>query len=152
MSTKCDTFCIRRCAPAISRTAWATTLMKGYLAPNGCAVSAQNGINDETIARIIGYERAIGCTISTITVALDRPGHVVRGGHSGRERGYDIFRVGELNGVVSPRVERIAAMLDGAQLVVLDGCGHDAPHAHAARFAHEVVGPLVVAAGSPWHA
>ena len=51
-------------------TAWATTMMKGYLAPNGCAVSAQNGINDETIARIIGYERAIGCTISTITVAL----------------------------------------------------------------------------------
>src|SRR5215217_1323837 len=93
-------------------TEWATTLMKGYLAPTGCVVSAQNGINDETIARIVGYERTIGCTISTITVALDRPGHVVRGGRSGRERGYAIFRVGELNGVRSPRVERIAAMLD----------------------------------------
>ncbi|MGD9890175.1 MAG: ketopantoate reductase family protein [Dehalococcoidia bacterium] len=93
-------------------TAWATTMMKSYLAPNGCMVSAQNGINDETIARIAGYERAIGCTISTITVHLDQPGHVVRGGQSGRERGYDIFRVGELNGVISPRVERIAAMLD----------------------------------------
>ena len=93
-------------------TAWATTLMKSYLAPTGCVVSAQNGMNDETIARIVGYERTVGCTISTITVGLDRPGHVVRGGRSGRERGYAIFRVGELNGVLSPRVERIAAMLD----------------------------------------
>jgi 2-dehydropantoate 2-reductase len=93
-------------------TAWATTLMKDYLAPNGCMVPAQNGINDETIARIVGYERAIGCTISTITVGLTEPGRVVRGGRSGRERGYDIFRVGELSGVRSPRVDRIAAMLD----------------------------------------
>jgi 2-dehydropantoate 2-reductase len=93
-------------------TEWATTLMKGYLAPTGCVVSAQNGINDETIARIVGYERTVGCTISTITAALEGPGHVVRGGRSGRERGYAIFRVGELSGVPSPRVERIAAMLD----------------------------------------
>ena len=93
-------------------TAWGTTLMKGYLAPTGCVVSAQNGINDETIARIVGYERTVGCTISTITVSLVEPGRVVRGGRSGRERGYAIFRVGELSGVLSPRVERIAAMLD----------------------------------------
>lgn len=93
-------------------TEWAATLMRGYLAPTGCMVSAQNGINDETIARIVGFERAVGCTISTITVGLDQPGHVVRGGRSGRERGYAIFRVGELSGVLSPRVERIAAMLD----------------------------------------
>ena len=93
-------------------TEWATSLMKGYLAPTGCMVSAQNGLNDETIARIAGYERTVGCTISSITVALDGPGHVVRGGRSGRERGYDIFRVGELNGILSPRVERIAAILN----------------------------------------
>jgi 2-dehydropantoate 2-reductase len=93
-------------------TEWATALMKRHLAPTGCMVSAQNGINDDTIARIIGYERTIGCTISTITVSLERSGYVVRGGQSGRERGYAIFRVGELNGVPSPRVERIAAMLD----------------------------------------
>jgi 2-dehydropantoate 2-reductase len=93
-------------------TEWATAFIKGYLAPSGCMVSAQNGMNDETIARIAGYERTLGCTISTITVGLDAPGHVVRGGRSGRERGYDIFRVGELSGVLSPRVERIAAMLD----------------------------------------
>lgn len=93
-------------------TEWAATFMKGYLAPTGCMVSAQNGLNDETIARIVGYERAIGCTISSITVALVGPGQVVRGGRSGRERGYDIFRVGELNGVLSPRVQRIAEMLN----------------------------------------
>jgi 2-dehydropantoate 2-reductase len=93
-------------------TAWAATFMQGYLAPTGCMVSAQNGLNDETIARIAGYERTLGCTISSITVALEGPGRVVRGGRSGRDRGYDIFRVGELNGVLSPRAERIAAMLD----------------------------------------
>src|SRR5438067_1603561 len=71
-------------------TAWAATLMKGYLAPTGCMVSAQNGLNDETIARIAGYERTVGCTISSITVSLEGPGRVVRGGRSGRDRGYDV--------------------------------------------------------------
>jgi 2-dehydropantoate 2-reductase len=93
-------------------TAWAATLMRGYLAPAGCMVSAQNGLNDETIARIAGYERTLGCTISSITAALEGPGRVVRGGRSGRDRGYDIFRVGELSGVLSPRAQQIAAMLD----------------------------------------
>lgn len=93
-------------------TAWAATLMRSYLAPAGCMVSAQNGLNDETIARIVGYERTLGCTISSITVSLEGPGQVVRGGRTGRDRGYHIFRVGELNGVLSPRAQRIAAMLD----------------------------------------
>ncbi|HZQ35466.1 MAG TPA: ketopantoate reductase family protein [Dehalococcoidia bacterium] len=93
-------------------TAWAATLMREYLAPAGCMVSAQNGLNDETIAHIAGYERTVGCTISSITVALEGPGIVVRGGRSGRDRGYDIFRVGELNGVLSPRAQQIAAILD----------------------------------------
>src|SRR5437660_1257496 len=68
-------------------TAWAATLMRGYLAPTGCMVSAQNGLNDETIARIAGYERALGCTISSITVSLEGPGRVIRGGRMGRDRG-----------------------------------------------------------------
>ncbi|HLZ69234.1 MAG TPA: ketopantoate reductase family protein [Dehalococcoidia bacterium] len=93
-------------------TAWATALMKDHLAPAGCMVSAQNSLNDETIARIVGYERTLGCTISSITVALEGPGRVVRGGRSGRDRGYDIFRVGELNGVLSPRARQIAEILD----------------------------------------
>jgi len=93
-------------------TVWAATLMRDYLAPTGCMVSAQNGLNDETIARIAGYERAVGCTISSITVALEGPGIVVRGGRSGRDRGYDIFRVGELSGVLSPRARQIATILD----------------------------------------
>jgi 2-dehydropantoate 2-reductase len=93
-------------------TPWAAQFMRDYLAPGGCVVSAQNGLNDETIARILGYERTIGCTISSITVALTDPATVVRGGRSGRDRGYDIFRVGELHGRLTPRIERIAAMLD----------------------------------------
>jgi 2-dehydropantoate 2-reductase len=92
-------------------TEWATAFMKPYLAPTGCMVSSQNGMNDETIARIAGYERTLGCTVSSITVGLVGPGRVVRGGSTGRERGYDIFRVGELNGMLSPRAEQIATIL-----------------------------------------
>jgi 2-dehydropantoate 2-reductase len=93
-------------------TEWAATFMKGYLAPTGFMVCAQNGINDETIARIVGYERTVGCTISSITVGMVGPGHVFRGGPPGRERGHDVFRVGELNGILSPRVNLVAEMLD----------------------------------------
>jgi 2-dehydropantoate 2-reductase len=75
-------------------------------------VCAQNSINDETIARIVGYERTVGLIMSSITVHLVEPGHVVRGAAAGRDRGYVVFRVGELNGAVTPRALQIAAMLD----------------------------------------
>lgn len=93
-------------------TEWATTFIKRYLAPTGFMVCAQNSINDETIARIVGYERTVGLIMSSITVHLVGPGHVVRGAAAGRERGYDVFRAGELNGAITPRTKQLAEMLD----------------------------------------
>jgi len=44
----------------------------------------------------------------------------------------------------------VAASIAGAQLVVVEGCGHDAPHSDAAVFRDQLVGPLLERVGSPW--
>ena len=93
-------------------TEWATHFIKRFLSPTGVVVSAQNCMNDQLIASIVGYQREIGCVMSGITVALWEPGHVNRGGEPGRSRGHDVFRVGELHGRTTPRVQAIADMLD----------------------------------------
>ncbi|HLF76228.1 MAG TPA: 2-dehydropantoate 2-reductase [Dehalococcoidia bacterium] len=93
-------------------TEWATHFIKRYLAPAGFIVCAQNSINDETIASIAGYDRVIGLIMSSISVHLVAPGHVVRGTAPGRDRGYDVFRAGEFSGVITPRAKQVAELLD----------------------------------------
>ena len=41
-------------------TAWATTLIQQYLAPDGYVVSLQNCMNEETIAGIVGWGKTLG--------------------------------------------------------------------------------------------
>ncbi len=99
-------------------TLWAATFMNGYLKPEGFAVSSQNGINDKTIASVVGEDRIVGCVMSGIQVALWEPGHVTRGGDPGRDRGHDVFRVGEMNAVITPRLSRVVELVsnvDGAK-------------------------------------
>src|SRR5260370_346438 len=60
-------------------TAWATTLIQQYLAPDGYVVSLQNCMNEETIAGIVGWGKTLGCIASSITVNLPEPGHIHRG-------------------------------------------------------------------------
>jgi len=100
-------------------TEWATHFIKRYLKPTGFVVSSQNCMNDELIASIVGWEREVPCVMSHIEVALWEPGHVTRGGEPGRDHGHDVFRVGETNGRVTPRVEHLVNMLsciDGAKV------------------------------------
>jgi 2-dehydropantoate 2-reductase len=92
-------------------TEWATMFMRRHLKPTGFMVCSQNGMNDETIARIVGYERVVGLVMSGISVGLMEPGHVTRGGAVGRDHGHDVFRAGELGGVESPRARALADML-----------------------------------------
>ena len=92
-------------------TEWAAHFLKTMVTPNGVVVSAQNCMNDQLIASIVGYDREVALVLSTITVALWEPGHVNRGGQPGRDRGYTVFRVGELHGRITPRVEELAEML-----------------------------------------
>lgn len=93
-------------------TEWSTVFMKRYLAPGGFMVCAQNGMNDETIASIVGRERVVGLVMSSIAVGLIGPGQVFRGTPVGRDRGHDVFRAGELDGNVTPRVKQLAQMLE----------------------------------------
>src|SRR5579862_3487885 len=81
-----------------------------YLAPDGFLVSLQNGINDATLARVVGAKRSLGCIASTIGVALSGPGHVERTYRPGGDA-YTVFRIGELEGRITPRAELVARLL-----------------------------------------
>jgi len=91
-------------------TVWAATLISQYLAPNGFVVSLQNGINEERIAGVVGWGRVVGVIASSISVNAYAPGHVTRTVQPGGP-GYTVFRVGEVHGRVTARIEEIAAWL-----------------------------------------
>ncbi|MCP4243837.1 MAG: 2-dehydropantoate 2-reductase, partial [bacterium] len=101
-------------------TVWATAMIAEYLAPQGFVVSLQNSINEERIAGVVGWGKTVGCIAATISVELDRPGHIrrlVRLG--GAER--IVFRVGEVHGRITPRVREIADMLAPVDSVRVTG-------------------------------
>jgi 2-dehydropantoate 2-reductase len=91
-------------------TAWATQLVLPYLAPTGCVVSLQNGINEETIAAIAGWRRTLGCSVSALAAELVAPGHIVRNSPLGDDKKAGL-RVGELHGQLTPRLRLIAELL-----------------------------------------
>ncbi len=91
-------------------TAWATMMIKDYLAPDGVVVSLQNCINEETIAGVVGWGRVVGCIAAKIAVELKGPATVRRGGPKGGDK-HTVFRVGEAHGRITPRIEHIAKML-----------------------------------------
>jgi 2-dehydropantoate 2-reductase len=73
-----------------------------HLAPEGCVVSAQNGLNERVIAGIVGAARTIGCFVN-FGADYHGPGLVMYGG-----RGAVV--VGELDGRRGARVEAIHAL------------------------------------------
>ena len=91
-------------------TAWATTMVRQYLAPGGFIVSLQNCINEETIAGIVGWGKTLGSIASAITVELCEPGHVRRASGK-RGAGHTVFRVGEVHGLVTDRAREICRLL-----------------------------------------
>ena len=91
-------------------TVWATTMISQYLAPGGFIVSLQNSINEERIASVVGWGRVVGCIASSISVNAYAPGHVTRTVQPGGP-GYTVFRVGEVHGRITPRVQELAEML-----------------------------------------
>ncbi|WP_395345315.1 ketopantoate reductase family protein [Variovorax sp. UC122_21] len=91
-------------------TAWATQLILPLLAPTGCVVSLQNGINEDSIAAIAGWERTLGCSVSALAAELVAPARIVRNSPLGDEKKWGM-RVGELHGRVTPRAEAISALL-----------------------------------------
>jgi 2-dehydropantoate 2-reductase len=99
-------------------TAWATMLIKQYLAPDGYVVSLQNCMNEETIAGVVGWGRTLGCIASSITVNLPDPGHIHRGAAKHGAK-HTVFRAGEVHGRVTSRAEeicRLVAFADSAKV------------------------------------
>ena len=76
--------------------------MLPYLAEDGYIVSLQNGLNEETISAVVGKERTIGAHINWAADYLE-PGLILHGGTGS-------FYVGELDGQITPRVQRLAAV------------------------------------------
>jgi 2-dehydropantoate 2-reductase len=80
-------------------TEQAVRALAPHLAPAGCVVSAQNGLNELTIAEVVGPERTVGAFVNFGADYLE-PGVIHYGG-----RGAVV--VGEIDGRRSPRVEAI---------------------------------------------
>jgi 2-dehydropantoate 2-reductase len=75
------------------------------LAPDGCVVSLQNGLNELQIARLVGQERTIGAFVNFSADYLE-PGLIHFGGRGA-------FYIGELDGAITPRIQQLR-----------DGLGH----------------------------
>jgi 2-dehydropantoate 2-reductase len=101
-------------------TAWATSLIQQYLAPEGYVVSLQNCMNEETIAGIAGWGRTLGCIASSITVNLPEPGHVHRGAGKGGAA-HTVFRAGEVHGRITRRAEEICRLVGYADSAKVTG-------------------------------
>src|SRR5271163_4090061 len=87
-------------------TAWATVLIRQYLAPGGYVVSLQNCMNEETIAGVVGWGKTLGCIASNISVHLHAPGQIHRGGLVGGTR-HTVYRTGEVTGRVTERAQEV---------------------------------------------
>jgi len=80
-------------------TASAARALMPHLAPQGCVVSAQNGLNELTISEIVGAARTVGAFVNFGADYLE-PGVVHYGG-----RGAVV--VGEIDGRITPRATAI---------------------------------------------
>jgi 2-dehydropantoate 2-reductase len=91
-------------------TEWATLLIRPYLAPSGYVVSLQNCINEERIAAIVGWGRTVGAIAAILSAELYAPGRIRRTGAK-NPPGHEVYRVGEVHGQVTARIEELGAML-----------------------------------------
>jgi 2-dehydropantoate 2-reductase len=77
----------------------ATQALLPHLAPGGCVISAQNGLNELAIASIVGPARTVGAFVN-FGADYMQPGVIHYGG-----RGAVV--IGEINGTVTPRANAI---------------------------------------------
>lgn len=87
-------------------TRWSTYFIEPFLKPGGFILPAQNALNDDVVAGIIGYNRTIGC-VPSISCGVYGPGHVVRTDPITSHA----FTIGELSGQITPRVNEVVEML-----------------------------------------
>lgn len=85
---------------------WLAEFIRPYLKPDGALVGLQNGMNDDSIAAIVGRSRAIGCVVE-LQAELWTPGVVKR--NTTRQGTW--FSVGELDGACTPRIRDIEEII-----------------------------------------
>ena len=91
-------------------TEWATALIKQYLAPDGYIVSLQNCLNEERIAGVVGWGKTVGMVASLISVDMYEPARIRRTVAKGGDK-HTVFRVGEVHGRITKRVEELREMV-----------------------------------------
>jgi 2-dehydropantoate 2-reductase len=94
-------------------TVWATLLIRPYLASDGCVISMQNCINEESVASVVGWGHTLGCIVTGgVGVDLYEPGRIRRG--YAKRSHVTSFYVGEPHGRITTRAEEIADILCAA--------------------------------------
>lgn len=91
-------------------TEWAIRYLAPYLAPDGYVVSAQNSLNEETIASVIGPEKVVGLVI-TFAASVFEPGKLLRYTATTDKISY---HPGELDGADTPRIREVVGLLSAA--------------------------------------
>jgi 2-dehydropantoate 2-reductase len=85
-------------------------LIGQYLAPDGYVVSLQNCMNEERIAGIVGWDKTVGVIPALLGAELYAPGRVRRTAAKGASP-YEVYRVGEVHGRITKRIEELAEMI-----------------------------------------
>ena len=88
---------------------WSVKFIEPYLKPDGVVVPAQNSMNDEWVAPVVGYHRDIPCVV-TMTGMLNEPGHILRTSPVTRVA----WTLGELHGRITPRVQELTEIMSDA--------------------------------------
>ena len=87
-------------------TPWTAKFIEPYLAPGGYVASAQNSINEDAIAAVVGWPRVMGCVV-TLGAGMYEPGHAQRTSGSDRHA----LTVGEPSGLLTQRLKSISSVL-----------------------------------------
>ena len=91
-------------------TVWATQMIAQYLAPDGFVVSAQNCVNEERIAGVVGWDKTVGCMVgNNYAVDLYEPGKIRR--TMPKDGKVATLEVGEVHGRITPRITELVEML-----------------------------------------
>lgn len=99
-------------------TAWAAALLAQWLPASVPVVTLQNALVEEVVAQAVGWGRVLGCIGGGMDVALAEPG-VVRRSRRRHATPAPVFKVGEVHGRLTPRAERLAALLEDVDRTVV---------------------------------
>ena len=116
---------LRKLAPAAAflavklyDTEWSARLLANWLPAGVPVVTLQNALAEEIVARIVGWGSTLGGIAGGLDVALAGPG-TVRRARRRRASASPVFKIGEMHGRVTPRAERLAALLDRVDRAVV---------------------------------